>query len=75
LSEEDNNQRPLSQKDKRQYELMHQRFVHCGPEKLRHLYKVSNIKKIRIPNYAKRSLYETCKIAKLRKRIQKEQSP
>jgi hypothetical protein len=57
------------------YELMHRRFAHCGPEKLRKLHKVSNVRKVTIPRHAWRSPCEVCKLAKLRNRISKQLSP
>ncbi len=57
------------------YELMHRRFGHCGPEKLRKLHKVSNVRKITIPRHAWRSPCEVCKLAKLRNRISKQLNP
>ena len=34
------------------YKLMYRRFAYCGPEKLRNLHKVSNVRKIKIPRHA-----------------------
>jgi len=65
----------LSNNDLTRYMLMHRRFGHCGPEKLRRLHRVSNITKIRVPGHAMRSPCGVCKLAKLKKTIRKQLSP
>jgi hypothetical protein len=65
----------LSNNDLKRYTLMHRRFGHCGPEKLRRLHRVSNITKIRVPGHAMRSPCGVCKLAKLKKTIHKQLSP
>jgi hypothetical protein len=73
-SSTDNN-RPKSETDKKRFELWHRRFAHCNPEKLRYLYKVTDLKeRIRILSSEKRSPCEVCKLSKLQNRIRKELS-
>jgi hypothetical protein len=66
-SEEDDN----SKAKRRRYRLMHRRFGHYGSGALRHLHEVaSGIKKIQIPAPARR-ICKSCKIGKMRKKINK----
>ena len=77
-SSSDNRPKPKKESEREireRYELMHRRFGHCGPEKLRKLHKVSNVRKVRIPRHAWRSPCEVCKLAKLRNQISKQLSP
>ncbi|KAK6585469.1 hypothetical protein PZA11_002196 [Diplocarpon coronariae] len=56
------------------YQLMHRRFAHLGPEKLRGLHKVSTLKrKIQVPK--DRPVCRICKLTKLRNRTRTELSP
>src|ERR1700712_6016356 len=56
--------------DKERYILFHRRFAHLGPEKLRNLHKVTNLKdKIKIPK--DRGVCDVCSLAKLHNKIPK----
>jgi hypothetical protein len=56
------------------YRLMHRRFVHLGPEKLRNLHKVTTMKRpVLVPT--DREMCRVCKLTKLRNRTNKALSP
>jgi hypothetical protein len=55
LSSSDNGSKTKKESEREvreRYELMHRRFGHYSPEKLKKLYKVSNVQKVRIPRNA-----------------------
>ena len=64
----------LIRQDIERYQLWHNRCVHAGPEVIRNLHHKTTLKsKVKVPST--RDACITCKLAKLRKRISKEQSP
>jgi hypothetical protein len=67
--------RKFSQKENlARYRLMHRRFAHLGPEKLRNLHKVTTLKRpILVPT--DREMCRVCKLTKLRNRTSKVLSP
>jgi hypothetical protein len=60
----------LTSKQESLYKLMHRRFNHLGPEKIRNLHKVTTMSApIKIPT--EREVYEVCALAKMKNRIPK----
>jgi hypothetical protein len=56
------------------YRLMHRRFAHLGPDKLRNLHKVTTLKRpVLVPT--DREMCRVCKLTKLRNRTNKTLSP
>ena len=56
------------------YRLMHRRFAHLGPEKLRNLHKVTTLKRpVTVP--VDREMCRVCKLTKLRNKTSKVLSP
>jgi Reverse transcriptase (RNA-dependent DNA polymerase) len=56
------------------YKLMHRRFAHLGPEKIRNLHKVTTLKRpVMVPT--DQEMCRVCKITKLRNRTSKTLSP
>jgi hypothetical protein len=56
------------------YRLMHRRFAHLGPDKLRNLHKVTTLKRpVLVPT--DREMCRVCKLTKLRNRTNKVLSP